>query len=135
MCEGRNLRIVDEAGFAEEEVGDSLGHRRGEHCADVDRHVEKAESGIPLGGVFRVVVEVAHHHLEVAFEQSRADGDQGKGAEHQDFPGQVRRGRYGEAEISEEHHSNSDGYASSVSDLVGEHSSEQRHEVHARQEN
>ena len=135
MCDGRNLRIIDEPGFSEEEVGDSLCHRRSEHCADIDGHIEEAECGIPLGGIFRVVIEVAHHHLEISLEQSCADCDEGKGSEHQNLAGEVRRCRNGEAEISEEHHAYSDGYASSVSDLVGKHSSEQWHEVHACEEN
>ena len=51
------------------------GCRRCKQCTDIDGHVENGESRVALVGILWIVIQVAHHHLEVAFEQSRAETD------------------------------------------------------------
>ena len=89
MGKSWNVCIVNEVRLSEEEVGDILGHRRSEHGADVDGHVEKTESRIPLGFIFRVIIKVSDEHLQVAFEKPGTQGDESQRSEHQDFSGDI----------------------------------------------
>ena len=52
------------------------GGGRSEEGADVDGHVEEGEAGVAFLGVFRVVVEVTDHDLEVALEEAGTETDQ-----------------------------------------------------------
>ena len=119
---------------AEVDIGDFLGHCRGEHCADVDGHIEEAEGGVTLRGIFRVVIEIADEDLEIAFEESCAYGYEGKSAEHYQLSGESGSGRDCKTEVAEKHYGNTDGDTFAVTDFVGEDSSEERHEIHTRKE-
>lgn len=70
--------------------------------ADVDEDVEDLETGVAFGGVFGIVVELAHDCLEVAFEQAVAEGyeEEGEAGERQE-PGDVVGG--GEDGDGEDH--------------------------------
>ncbi len=119
-------------------VGEGGGGGGSEHRADVDGHVEEAESGIALGGVLGVVVEITHEHLQVALEQTCSYGDQQQGPDHQgegESAGGEGVGRDGEAEISEEHHAYARDDALSEADLVGEPAADYGHEIDCCQEN
>ena len=132
MREGRYVGVVHQAGFAEEEVGYSLGCGRGEHRAYVYRHVEKAESRIPLGCEFRTVIEVPDHHLEVAFEKPCPGSYQGQGPEHGDLAHCVCLCRDGKAQVPDEHDGETDGDAFAVPYLVSQYTPDKRHEIYCR---
>ena len=66
---------AESVGF-ESGVLKGYGGCRREHGAEVDGHVEDGECGIAACAVADIVVEVAYHHLQVAFEESCAHGDQ-----------------------------------------------------------
>ena len=133
--EGGDVGLVDEAGLAQELVRDGRRGGRSEHRADVDGHIEQREGGIALGGILRVVVEIAHQHLQVALEQARADGDQRQGADHQHDAEGVGRSRDGQAHVAGEHDGDTGHDALAVADLVGQHAAHDGHEVHRREEN
>ena len=133
--QGGDVGLVDEAGLAEEAVGDGRRGGRGEHRADVDRHVEQAERRIALGGIFRIVIQVAHHHLEVALEQARAHADEEQGADHQGHAQAVGGRRDGEGEVADEHHADAGDHALAETDLVGEPAADNGHEVDEGEEN
>ena len=138
MRQGGDVGLVDQAGLGQVAVGQGRGGRRSEHGADVDGHVEEAESGIALGGILRVVIEIAGHHLEVALEQTRADGDEQQGADHQgERQPAVGEGIRGDREekIAEEHNGYAGDDTLAESDLVGKPSAEDRHEIDGSQEN
>ena len=58
------------------------GSRRSKQGTDVDGHVEDGEARVALSGILRVVVEVAHHHLEVSLKQSRTQTDEYQCGQH-----------------------------------------------------
>ena len=88
----------------------------------------------PLGGVFRVVVEVAHHYLQVAFEEAGTYGNQEEGAQHQgDAQGIGRRGDR-QGQIACEHYADAGDHAFSVADLIGQDTAHNGHEVHKGEE-
>lgn len=72
VAEGWQRRGVGEAFRAQGEVTHGCSRHGGEHGADVDGHIEKGESRVALSAVAGLVVEVAHHHLEVALEETGA---------------------------------------------------------------
>ena len=55
---------------------------RSEKGADVDRHIEDGKGRIALAGIFRTVVKIADHYLQVAFEETRTKTDEDQGCEH-----------------------------------------------------
>ena len=61
---------------------DLHGCCRGEHCTDVDCHIEQRECCVTAVGVLRIVVQVAYHHLQVALEQTCAQRDEQQRCQH-----------------------------------------------------
>ena len=116
-------------------VGDDLCHVGCEHGADVDGHVEEAEGSVTPGGVFGVVVEVAHKHLQVALEKAGADGDECQSTKHDKLAGGVGRGGHGEAEVAQEHDTDADDDALAIANLVGHDASYKGHEIDSGKEN
>ena len=135
MSQGRDVGVVKQAAFLQEEVGDALGHRGGEHGADVDGHVEQAERGVTLRRVLRVVVEVAHHDLQVALEQARADGYQRQCAKHQHLACDAGFRGDGQAQVACKHHADAQRDTLAEPYLVGKDAAEQGHEIHGSEEN
>ena len=129
----RNLRHIGVARFSQEEVGDFGGRHGGKHRADVDGHVEKAEAIVAESAVFGLVVEVAHHHLEIALEQARSNGNQGQSREHGDFGGGCGH-RYGQQQVAEKHHDDSRADHLAITETVGQHTTYEGHEVDATEE-
>ena len=135
--EGRNVGLVDEAGALEVAVGQRSSCRGGEHRADVDGHIEKAEGAVALGGVLRVVVEIAHEDLQVALEQAGAESNQQEGAYHQrqGKPAACEDvGRHGKAQVACEHNADACHDAFAETYLVGEPSAHDGHKVDGREE-
>ena len=60
------------------------GSRRGKQGTDVNGHVEDREARVALSSILRVVVEVAHHDLEVTLEESRTETDEHQCCQHDD---------------------------------------------------
>ena len=58
------------------------GCRRGKQGTDIDGHVENGETCIALVLVLRIIVEVAHHHLQVALKESCAKTYEQQGCQH-----------------------------------------------------
>ena len=132
--QGGDVGLVDEAGLAQELVRDGRRGGRSEHRADVDGHIEQREGGIALGGILRVIVEIAHQHLQIALEQARADGDERQGTDHQGDAEGVGRGRDGKAYVAGEHDGDTGHDALAVADLVGQPAAHDGHEIHRRKE-
>ncbi len=132
--QGGDVGLVDEAGLAQEPVGDGRGGGGSEHRADVDGHIEQREGGITLGGILRVVVQIAHEDLEVTLEQAGTDGDEGERADHEGDAQAVGRARDGKAEITGEHDGDTGHDAFAVADLVGQPATDHRHEIDGGQE-
>ena len=116
-------------------VGDPGSHRGGEHRTDVDGHVEDREGVVALGLVGRIVVEVAHEHLEVTLEKARTAGDERQCAEHQRLARKARSRRDGEQRIAAEHHEDSQRDHLAEAELVGQNAAEEGHEVDRGEEN
>lgn len=132
--QGGDLTVVGQTFLPEAELSD-LGSRRGsEERADVDGHVEQRESRVPLRRVLGVVVEVADHHLQVALEQAGTHRDEEQGAEHGYLAHYVSSGRNRQAEIAREHNDDTGNNHLAVAELVGEDTSDERHEIYCRQE-
>ena len=104
MAEGGAETVIDEHGDDEREachakgevvrlvyggspvvlrvVHDFHGCRWGEQRAQVDGHIEDAKCRVSLGGVGGVIVEIAHHHLQVTLKQSRSHADDQQSGGH-----------------------------------------------------
>ena len=129
MGEGRYVRIVGKPLFPHKVIGYLGCHRRSEEGTDVDCHVEDGEGRVPLCRIFRVIVEVSDHYLQVAFEQSCSQGNHDQGGYHKHYgPGAAPR-RYGKAGVSGKHHDDAGGYHLAVSEFVSEPASEYRQEI------
>ena len=74
VADGGQVGLIDEALCRHGFVAHVGGHSRSEHRAYVDEHVEDRESRVALSGIFGAVIEVADHHLQVAFEEACAGG-------------------------------------------------------------
>ena len=107
-------------------VGDVAGHSWSEHSADVDGHVEEAERSITLIGILGVVEQVTYKYLQVALEQTCTDGYKCQASEHGVHTYVVGCGWNGKSQIAEEHDNHTDGDTLSVTNLVGNHTSEER---------
>ena len=110
------------------------GCGRGEKGADVDGHVEEAEAGVALVGVFRIVVEVTDHNLQVALEEAGAETDQRQRQHHEEQGGRPSSHRDGQEEIAEEHHGDADHDHLAETEFVGEDASHEREEIHQTEE-
>ena len=130
----RNRSLVYEPRLCQELVCDGGGGGRSEHRTDVDGHIEQAERAVPFGCVPWIIVKVADQNLEIAFEQSRSDGDQQERAEHHDDSKAVGGGRNRKHKVPEEHHADARHDAFSESDFVREPSSHDRHKIDRREE-
>src|SRR3712207_8534741 len=71
----------------------------------------------PYTTLFRSVVEIAHHHLEIALEKPRADTDECQCAEHECQGCRAVSGRDGEQHIAEEHHDDAERSEEHTSEL------------------
>ena len=131
----RDIGVVDKSGLGKEEVRNVFRHTRGKHGAYVYGHIEQAEGRIPFGGIFRVVVEVPDHYLQIALEQARTYGYQGQGPEHRYLSGDVRPGRDSETEIPEEHHGDTGRDAFPETYPVCKPAAEKRHKIYSCEEN
>ncbi len=131
----RDGGLVNEAGLAQETIGDGRGCRGGEHGADVDGHVEQRESAVSLGGVFRVVVQVAYKHLQVALEQARTHGNQEQGPQHEGDAQGIGAGGNGQGQIPGEHDADTGDHALAVANFIGQDTAHDGHEINEGQEN
>ena len=131
MCQRRDVGVVSEAVFAQKHVSDSRRGSRSKHRADVDGHVEQAEAAVAFRGVFRVIVEVSDHHLQVAFEEARAYGDAQQGDDHHG----ERHAACGvflrkQQQIARKHHQDAgDDGLSEAPELIGDVAAYDRHEI------
>ena len=134
VCEGRNVAVVAEAGLAHVPLGDLLGGRGCEQGTDIDGHVEDREGRIALGRVLRIVVEVADHHLEVALEETRTEGDEYQRAHHGSDAGSVIARGNGQEDVAEEHDDDARSHHLAVAELVGQVAAQHGQEVYQREE-
>ena len=65
---------------------------------------EKAEGGVTAGGIFRVVVKVAHHYLEITLEETGTHCDEEQCGNHKRYAQSVGGCRDGKGDIAQEHH-------------------------------
>ena len=110
------------------------GCRRSKHGADVDGHVEERKCGIAAIGILRVVVQIAHHHLQIAFEQACAQRDEQQRRNHENHrhdDAAIVDAAHGNSQqhITQKHNENADGYTFTVTDFVGKNATDQRQEI------
>ena len=132
--EGRNLAVVRQSVLREEVVRDPRGHRRGEHGTDVDGHIEYGEGAVALGRIGRIVVQIAHHHLQVALEKARAAGDQRQCQEHERLRREARTGGYRKQRVAAEHDDDAERHHPAEAEPVGQDAAEEGHEIDGGQE-
>ena len=114
---------------------DFHGSGRCEHRTDIDCHVEEGEGGVATVSILRVVVQVAYHHLQVAFEETRAHANQhqrGKHHHHRQYDSAVVHAAERECQqhIAQEHHDDTNGNALAVTNLIGKDTAHERQEIH-----
>ena len=127
VAEGRKVGIVEESLRAEPPVAHAHGGERCEHRADVDEHVENLEARVAQFGILFVVVKLPHERLEVAFEQTVAEGDHHQCADHH---GLRRNGGNHQRGIPRRHHQNTrDDRPLIVAQPVGDQAADERQDV------
>ena len=123
--EGGDFTVVGEVRLVHERFRDLVGHAGSEEGSNVDAHVEDAEGQVPVFAVARRVVKVANEHLQVAFEKARADGDEGKGGNHDG-----QSASKGEKRVTEEHDDGAECDCFAVAEIfVGDESAKHREKV------
>ena len=108
---------------------DFHGCRGSKQCANVDGHVEQRESRVALVGDGGVVVEITHHHLQVALEQACSQAHQSQGEEHEGIAAHAGARGNGKGQITHKHDEDTRGHHLAIAKLVGEHAAKQRQEV------
>ena len=110
------------------------GGCRGEHRADIDGHIEEAEAAVALVGILGRVVEAAHHDLQVAFEQARAEAHEDKGKSHGDNSHIIAAHGNGEQQVADEHDEDARRHHFAETETVGCDAADDRQEIHEHQE-
>ena len=110
------------------------GSGRGEQRTDVDGHVEQRETGVTLVGIARVVIEVAHHYLQVALEQTCAQADEQQGGQHSDDGDGLPAQRHRQQQVAQEHDDDTDGHHLAITEFVGKVTADNREEVDEHEE-
>ena len=136
---GHGESVVVGVGWRGSPVGlgvlhDFDGGRRCEEGADVDGHVEDGESRVALALQLGVVVEVAHHHLQIAFKEARADAHHEQGGKHEHHGGHAVACRDGEHEVAQKHHDDARRHAFAVADAVGQRAAHEGQKIDQGQE-
>ena len=134
MGQRRDVRLVDQAGFGQETVCDGRGSEGGEHRPDVDGHIEQAERRIALGRIFRVVIQIADHDLQVSLEQAGSQGYQQQGADHQRDAETVGGCWNRQQQVAQEHHADPRDDAAPIADPVGQPAAYHGQEIYDSQE-
>ena len=55
---------------------------RSKQSTDIDSHIENREARVALVLVLRIIIKIANHHLQVAFEKTCTKTDKQQGAQH-----------------------------------------------------
>ena len=109
------------------------GSSRGEQSTHVDGHIEEGEARVAFVGKLRSVVEVAHHHLQVALEQTCSETDEQQGCAHSSDGNGAAAKRNGQQQIAEEHNHDADDYHLAIAPAVGSHASDEGKEIDGSQ--
>ena len=113
---------------------DSHSSSRCEQCADVDSHVEQRECRVTLRRVLRVVVEITNHNLQVTLEEACTYCDEEQCTNHCNHSQGIATERQREEEVSEEHNRDTDGNHLTITKLIGQDTTEERHEIYKTEE-
>ena len=70
-----------------ERIVESLSHSGSKHRTYVDGHIEQTECRVTLVRQFRVIIEIAHQHLQITLEQSCSYRNKSKADKHSPFVG------------------------------------------------
>ena len=97
MTHGGEVGIVDHCVGIEPPGAEHRSHKWGDKAADVDEYIENLETRISLSGIFGIVVKLTHYGLQVAFEETVAEGykEQGDAGESEKPGGVLRFGKNG----------------------------------------
>ena len=110
------------------------GSRWCKEGTNIDSHVEDREARVALVGILRVVVEVAHHYLQVTLEQTRTETDEQQGSQHYNECKAVASQRNTEQQIASKHNDDTRGHHLAETELVGQHAAKQGEEVDEHEE-
>ena len=136
MTHGGEWRVVGHAVGVEPPTAEHGSHEGGEDAADVDEYVEYLEAGVALRAVFGIVVELTDDGLEVALEETVAEGDEEeRDAGYCEEPGGVALGGengYGKNHVAKGHDEEArDDSTLVVAGLVGNVSAHEAENVDA----
>ena len=134
MGQRRDLGFVGEVRTGQNVIGYLRCGRRSEECSYVDGHVEEAKCSVALAAELRIVVEIAHHDLEIALEQARPAGDESQRTEHHGLAGDVSSGGDGQQRIAQKHDDDARCHHLAVAETVGKDSADEGHEINKAEE-
>ena len=105
------------------------GSGRCKQGTDVDGHVENRETRVALVLILRVVVEVAHHDLQVALKQTCTKADEQQSCQHDYQSNGVATQGYREQEIACKHNHNTRSHHATEAELIGHDTTDEREEI------
>ena len=115
-------------------VHNSNGCRGCKQSADVDGHIEEGEARVALVGKLRIVIEVAHHDLQVALEETCSKRDKQEACTHCDNGWSCFAQRHRQDEVTDEHYHNAQHDHLAIAILVGKHATKQGQQIYDEQE-
>ena len=110
------------------------GSSGSKHSTDIDGHVEQLETRVTLLGILRFIVEVAHHYLEITFEQTCTKTDSQKCTSHSNQSHRVLAKGQRQKHVTCEHDEDTDGNHLVISELVCQNTTNQGQEVNQTKE-
>ena len=106
----------------------------GKHGADIDGHIEEREARVALVGKLWCIIQTAYHHLQVAFEETRTEGDENQRKAHGSSSQHRVAERQREDEITNKHNVNASGHHTAEAKLVSGNTTHDGQEVHHHEE-
>ena len=110
------------------------GCRRGKQGTDIDGHIEEREAGVALRGILRVIIEIAHHHLQVALEQACAQANEHERGQHHHEGQRVAAKGHGQQQIAGKHDEDAHRHHAPKAELVGHDTTNERQKIHQHEE-
>ena len=98
--------------------------RSGKERANVDGHIENAESRVAIGSIARVVVKIAGKHLQIALKEARTQAHKAESATHSHKSRHIATQRQSQEQIAQKHHYDAISHHLAIAETVGKHTAE-----------
>ena len=132
-CNGKREVVSIIAGIAQSSLSILLnlnGSGRCKQGTDIDGHIENREACIALVLILRIVIEVAHHHLQVTLEESCTKTNEQQGSQHDYQCHSITTQGYRQQQVAGKHDDDTRGHHTTKAELVGHHTTNEWEKIH-----